>query len=209
MHFSSRINKKMRVNDTTTTTPRNLRIPVPVQPSCVMTVEEVRFGAQGANVRVEPQELQQSPGAPLFNPYDESLGQPPSGRPFLARAVRLQPRVSAVCAFANRGCAGGCGGGGDLLGLAAPVPLVRPSGARHQELARGRLDLGVVRQLRLAASGQEIDQGEAEDAQRGGDGEPVEEPAEVRARVVEVEMVVVVVVVLLVKGCHPSEIRVR
>lgn len=185
--------------------PRNLRIPVPVQPSCVMPVEEVRFGAQGADVRVEPQELQQSPGAPLFNPYDESLGQPPSGRPFLARAVRLQPRVSAVRAFANRGC----GGSGDLPGLAAPVPLVRPSGARHQELARGRLDLGVVRQLRLAASGQEIDQGEAEDAQRGGDGEPVEEPAEVRARVVEVEMVVVVVVVLLVKGCHPSEIRVR
>lgn len=186
---------------------RNLRIPVPVQPPCVMPVEEVRFGAQGADVRVEPQELQQSPGAPLFNPYDESLRQPPSGRPFLARAVRLQPRVSAVRAFANRGGAGCSGSGGDLPGLAAPVPLVRPSGARHQGLSSGRLDLGVVRQLRLAASGQEIDQGEAEDAQRGGDGEPVEEPAEVRARVVKVE--VVVVVVLLVKGCHPSEIRVR
>lgn len=53
---------------------RNVCIPVPVQSPCVMPVEEVRLRSQGADVRVEPQKLQQSPGASLFNPYDESLG---------------------------------------------------------------------------------------------------------------------------------------
>lgn len=51
----------------------NVRIPVPFQSPCVMPVEEVWLGAQGANVRVEPQKLQQRPGASFFNPYDESL----------------------------------------------------------------------------------------------------------------------------------------
>lgn len=47
-----------------------VRVPVPVQSPCVMPVEEVGLGAQGANVRVEAQKLQQCPGASFFNPDD-------------------------------------------------------------------------------------------------------------------------------------------
>lgn len=164
-----------------------------------MPVKEVRFGAQGADVRMESEELQQSPRSPLLNPDDESLGQPPGSRPFFGRAVRLQLGVSAARVFAGTGT-----GRLRLLlpGLAASVSAVRPSG--HEERSRGRLlDLGGVCQLRLAAPGEQVDQGEAEDAQRGRDGEPVEEPPEVRARLL---LLVVVRVRVRVKGCHPSEI---
>lgn len=53
---------------------RNVSVPVPVQSPCVMPVEEVRLRPQGADVRVEPQKLQQSPCASLFNTNDQSLG---------------------------------------------------------------------------------------------------------------------------------------
>lgn len=53
---------------------RNVCVPVPVQSPCVMPVEEVWLRPQGTDVWVEPQKLQQSPGASLFNPYDQSLG---------------------------------------------------------------------------------------------------------------------------------------
>lgn len=168
-----------------------------------MPVKEVRFGAQGADVRMESEELQQSPRSPLLNPDYESLGQPPGSRPFFGRAVRLQLGVSAARVFA---CTGTGTGRLRLLlpGLPASVSAVRPSG--HEERSRGRLlDLGGVRQLRLAAPGEQVDQGEAEDAQRGRDGEPVEEPPEVRARLLLL-VVVRVRVRVRVKGCHPSEI---
>lgn len=184
---------------------RNRRSPVPVQSACVMPVKEVRFGAQGADVRMEPEELQQSPGSPLLNPDDESLGKPPGGRPLFSRAVRLQLGVTAARASAGTGT-----GHLRLLppALAASVSSVRP--CRREEASRRRLlDLGDVRQLRLAAAGKQVHQGEAEDAQRGRDGEPVEEPPEVRARLLLVLLVVrvwVQVRVVRVKGCHPSEI---
>lgn len=48
----------------------SVRIPVPLQSPCVMPVEEVWLGPQGADVRVEPQKLQQCPSTSFFDPYD-------------------------------------------------------------------------------------------------------------------------------------------
>lgn len=147
-----------------------------------MPIKEVRLGSQGPDIRMEPQELQQSPGAPLFNPNNQSLRQPARGRPLLPRAVALQSGMSS------------------LSSRARPVPL-RPSRPGQQKSARG--GVRVVRELRLAASGEEVDQREAEDAQRGGDGEAVEEPPQLRARGVEA------LVLVGVKRCHASVIRAR
>lgn len=82
---------------------------------------------------------------------------------------------------------------GSLLGSAGGVSPVRPCRPGREELVR--LDPRVLRQLRLAASGEEVDEGEAEDAQRGRDGESVEEPPQVRVWMV------------VVKRCHPSDIH--
>lgn len=49
------------------------RLPVPSQPLVVEAVEEVRFRPDGSDVRVDAQELQQSPSTTLLHPYDDSL----------------------------------------------------------------------------------------------------------------------------------------
>ncbi|MED6283766.1 hypothetical protein CHARACLAT_012257 [Characodon lateralis] len=150
-----------------------------------MPIKKVRLGPQSADVRVEPQELQQSPGAPLFDPDDQSLGEPPRGCPLFPRAVDLQSGVVDAQRIAS-------------------VPLLRPSRPPHEDVLRGRLDFRVLREFRLAASGEKVDQGEADDAQRGGDGESVKQAPQVGARRVEMMLVnVVLVVVAVVKGCHP------
>lgn len=155
-----------------------------------MPIKEVRLGPESADVRMQPQKLQQSPGAPLLNPYNQSLGEPARGRPLFSRAVRVQARVAA----AERALTNRVGSGS--------VSLINPSRPSHQEIPRGRLDFGAFCQFRLAASSEEVDQREAEDAQRRGDGEAVEEPPQVGSGAVEVGMGVVVVAV--VKRCHPS-----
>lgn len=152
-----------------------------------MPIKEVRLGPQSSDVRVEPQELQQSPRAAFLHPDDESLGQPARGRPLLPRAVGLRRGVAAPQRVGS-------------------VPLLPPSRRPREEVARGRLDFRVLSEVRLAASSEKVDQGEADDAQRGGDGEPVEEPPQVGARGVEVMLAEVVVVVAVVKGCHPSAV---
>ena len=50
-------------------------VPVPLQPLVVVAVEEVRLGSHRPDVRVQPQELQQRPGASLLHPDDDRLGQ--------------------------------------------------------------------------------------------------------------------------------------
>ncbi|MEQ2202880.1 hypothetical protein XENOCAPTIV_018963 [Xenoophorus captivus] len=126
-----------------------------------MPIKKVRLGPQSADVRVEPQELQQSPGAPLFDPDDQSLGEPPRGCPLFPRAVDLQSGVVDAQRIAS-------------------VPLLRPSRPPQEDVLRGRLDFRVLRGFRLAASGEKVDQGEADDAQRGGDGESVKQAPQVR-----------------------------
>lgn len=55
-------------------TPSRLQVlPVPAQPLVVAAVEEVRLGAHGSDVRVDPQELQQRPGSALLHPDDDGL----------------------------------------------------------------------------------------------------------------------------------------
>lgn len=51
-------------------------LPVPVQTSAVVPVEEVGFGAQGPHVRVHTDKLQHRPGSPFLNAHNEGLGQP-------------------------------------------------------------------------------------------------------------------------------------
>lgn len=85
-------------------------------------------------------------------------------------------------------------------GQAGTVSSIWPVRARYQEIARRWPYLIVFFQFRLAESAREqVNQGEAEDAQGGGDGEAVEEPAWVGAWVMRLEGGV-----LLVRSCHPS-----
>lgn len=47
--------------------------PVPLQPVVVVSVEEVRLGSHGSDVRMNPKKLKQSPGPSFLYPDDESL----------------------------------------------------------------------------------------------------------------------------------------
>lgn len=51
----------------------NCCIPVPFQPLIVEAVKEVRLRADGSHVRMDAQELQQSPGATFLHPDDDGL----------------------------------------------------------------------------------------------------------------------------------------
>lgn len=53
----------------------SLLLPVPLQSVLVVAVEEVRLRSHGPDVRVYPQELQQSPGASFLHPDDDRLRQ--------------------------------------------------------------------------------------------------------------------------------------
>lgn len=48
-------------------------LPVPVQSLLVEAVKKVRLGADGSHVRMDAQELQQSPGATFLHPDDDGL----------------------------------------------------------------------------------------------------------------------------------------
>lgn len=85
--------------------------------------------------------------------------------------------------------------GGNLFGKAR-VSLLQPRRPRQEKLSL--LDPRTFRQLRLVESSEEVNQRETEDAQRGRDGDPVEEPTQLR---------VWMVVEAVVKRCHPSVIR--
>lgn len=80
----------------------------------------------------------------------------------------------------------------------ARVPLAQPRRARQEDL--GLPDARAFGQLRLVESREEVNQREAEDAQRGRDAHAVEEPTQLRAWMM---------VEAVVKSCHPSVIRER
>lgn len=60
--------------------------PVPVQPLVVVPVEEVYLGAGGHHVGVQPQHLQQCPGAALLHADDDRPGQAALGTALLGPA---------------------------------------------------------------------------------------------------------------------------
>lgn len=81
-------------------------LPVPVQPSSVVPVEEVGLGAQGSHVRVHTDKLQHRPGSPFLDAHNESLGQPFGA---WLRGARVVGSGDARCWRGSGGRAGSAG----------------------------------------------------------------------------------------------------
>lgn len=116
-------------------------LPVPAESAHVVPVKEVRFGAERADVRMKPQELQERTRASLLHSDDERVWEAPGRGPVLSWAVSIHAIIRHI--VRSRQCLSQHG-------------LIVPS---------QRWVLRTVHQVRLAASQQNVEDRDADDAE--------------------------------------------